>query len=104
MQRHQAQENSFDDGLSQLKDHIQKTLSSTTAFMIALVRNDLFEGKPRGHFSMLGAYDENSDSILVMDVAAHHGVWYWLDLEVLFMAMREKYPLQPDEGGYLIVS
>lgn len=55
-----------------------------------------------GHFSVIGAYDEVSDSALVLDTAAHSNPWYWVPVKHLFHAMHT---LHGDKHrGYLIVS
>lgn len=55
-----------------------------------------------GHISPLAAYDENSDSVLVFDVAGHKNSWYWVRVEDLMKAMNSK------DGskfrGYMIIS
>jgi hypothetical protein len=65
-----------------------------------------FDGKilnlaTRGHVSPIAAYDEESDSVLVLDVALHKNQWYWAPLEKLYAAMNtmdnENY------RGYLLV-
>ncbi|MDA0902263.1 MAG: phytochelatin synthase family protein [Proteobacteria bacterium] len=58
--------------------------------------------KSGGHISPLAAYDQQSDSVLVLDVAGHKNSWYWAKLEDLYKAMNSK------DGnnyrGYLIIS
>ena len=42
----------------------------------------------KGHFSPLGAYDVESDSVLVMDVAGFKNGWYWVPVKDLYAAMN----------------
>lgn len=57
-----------------------------------------------GHFSPVAAYDEKSDSILILDVAAHRNPWIWVNLSDIFHAMNTKNYAQTSYRGYLIVS
>jgi hypothetical protein len=43
-----------------------------------------------GHYSVIGAYDEETDSVLVMDTAAHKNPWYWVAVKHLYKAMHTK--------------
>jgi hypothetical protein len=55
-----------------------------------------------GHISPLGAYDEASDSFLVLDVNANDGkTWAWVSAPDLVAAMRTKD--QVENRGYLLV-
>lgn len=42
------------------------------------------------HISPVGAYDEASDSVLVLDVVGHKNPWYWVSLSGLYEAMHTK--------------
>ncbi len=55
-----------------------------------------------GHISPLGAYDERSDSFLVLDVNPNTSNWFWVSTEVLVSAMRTKDTEK--NRGYVIVS
>lgn len=37
-----------------------------------------------GHYSPLGAYDKDSDSVLMLDVSRYFGVSSWIDMETLY--------------------
>jgi len=55
-----------------------------------------------GHISPLGAYDEKSDSFLVLDVNANEGkTWAWVSAADLVAAMRTKDRVE--NRGYLLV-
>ena len=43
-----------------------------------------------GHYSVIGAYDDETDSVLVMDTAAHKNPWYWVAVKHLYKAMHTK--------------
>tara|TARA_Y100000389_G_scaffold204554_1_gene257945 strand:+ start:6486 stop:7271 length:786 start_codon:yes stop_codon:yes gene_type:complete len=54
-----------------------------------------------GHISPLAAYDEKSDSVLIMDVAGHKNGWYWVKITDLLKSMNS---MDGDNyRGYLVV-
>ena len=55
-----------------------------------------------GHISPLGAYDEASDSFLVMDVNPNRAPWVWVKAGDLIAAMRTFDTVE--NRGYLLVS
>lgn len=71
-------------------------------FIITNFDGKLLGKKTSGHISIIGAYDEESDSILVMDVALHKNQWFWISTEKLLEAMNTKDEEQ--YRGYIIVS
>ena len=60
-------------------------------------------GQPGGgHISPLGAYDEGSDSFLIMDVNPNRAPWVWVRSDDLVAAMRTFDTVE--NRGYLLVS
>ena len=60
-------------------------------------------GQPGGgHISPLGAYDEGSDSFLIMDVNPNRAPWVWVGADDLVAAMRTFDTVE--NRGYLLVS
>ena len=55
-----------------------------------------------GHISPLGAYDERSDSFLIMDVNPNRAPWVWVGSGDLIAAMRTFDTVE--NRGYLLVS
>ena len=55
-----------------------------------------------GHISPLGAYDERSDSFLIMDVNPNRAPWVWVRSDDLVAAMRTFDTVE--NRGYLLVS
>ena len=55
-----------------------------------------------GHISPLGAYDERSDSFLIMDVNPNRAPWVWVGSADLIAAMRTFDTVE--NRGYLLVS
>jgi len=54
-----------------------------------------------GHISPLGAYDQASDSVLVLDVNPNAQPWSWVPLGALIEAMKTKDAVE--NRGYLLV-
>ena len=60
-------------------------------------------GQPGGgHISPLGAYDEASDSFLIMDVNPNRAPWVWVKADDLIAAMRTFDTVE--NRGYLLIS
>ena len=55
-----------------------------------------------GHISPLGAYDETSDSFLIMDVNPNRAPWVWVKSDDLIAAMRTFDTVE--NRGYLLIS
>ena len=55
-----------------------------------------------GHISPLGAYDEASDSFLIMDVNPNRAPWVWVGADDLIGAMRTFDTVE--NRGYLLIS
>ena len=54
-----------------------------------------------GHISPLAAYDEKSDSFLVLDVNPSHAAWTWVPAALLIKSMRTHDTVE--NRGYLLV-
>ena len=55
-----------------------------------------------GHISPLGAYDEHTDSFLIMDVNPNRAPWVWVESAALIEAMRSFDTVE--NRGYLLIS
>lgn len=80
----------------------KKILADKRSFLVVNFDGRILGQKTQGHFSPVVAYDEESDSALIMDAALHKNQWYWTPLIQLFAAMNTK----DDETyrGYLVIS
>lgn len=70
-----------DDGL--MFSHLLHALSSSNAFTIVNFARE----NGGGHFSPLAAYDNFSDSYLILDVNPSRAPWGWVPRETLFAQM-----------------
>jgi hypothetical protein len=84
------------------KREIVENLARAGDFVIVNFSRPIVGQKGGGHISPLGAYDDKSDSFLLLDVNPVEGKrWSWVDAKTLFAAMRTK---DHDENrGFLLV-
>ena len=57
--------------------------------------------KTGGHVSPLVAYNQEHDSVLMMDVAGHKNGWYWVKINDLLRAVNSKDG--DNYRGYLVI-
>lgn len=60
--------------------------------------------KSVGHFSPIGAYDEASDRVLILDTDAEWYEPYWVSVDLLLKSMDTSDSLTGKRRGYLILS
>ena len=91
-------------GVSEFRKSLKKVLKDKNRFLLANWKRQIIGDRTSGggHISPIAAYDEATDSILVLDVASHKVPWYWAPVEQFYAEMHTK------DGnkyrGYLIVS
>ena len=77
---------------------------SPSSFLVVSYTRAVVGQTGTGHFSPIGAYDEASDRVLVLDTARFKYGPHWVPLELMFDALL---PLDPDTGrsrGYAVLS
>lgn len=67
---------------------IKEVLSDKNRFIAVNFNGKIIGNKTGGHISLIGAYHEKSDSVLILDTALHKNPWYFVDIEDLFTAMN----------------
>jgi len=85
-----------DSTVETFRDIVRKSLqapSSQSPLMIGINFDRAGIGQPQvspgiGHITPLGAYDEATDSVLVLDVARYKYAPYWVPLPIAFQAMN----------------
>jgi len=92
-----------DEKLSEFRELVKKAVNSDKEFLL-LNYDHSYKGLMGGHFSPVAAYDEKSDSVLMLDVAAHRNPWIWINLSDLYHAMNTKNYAQTSYRGYLLVN
>ena len=85
--------------------HIRKELISNLGragdYVVVNYKRSALGQKGGGHFSPLGAYDENTDSFLIMDVNSSQHNWAWVKADQLISAMRTLFTVE--NRGYLLI-
>lgn len=90
------------EGIEQFRELVKSVAANPTQYLIAHYSLAVYLNDEGGHYSPIGAYDENSDSILILDTWAAANGWIWVKLEDLYQSMHtldgESY------RGYLLVN
>ena len=92
-----------DEKLSAFRKLVKEVVNSDKEFLL-LNYDHSYKSLMGGHFSPIAAYDEKSDSVLMLDVAAHRNPWIWINLSDVYHAMNTKNYAQTAYRGYLVVS
>jgi len=95
-------EKNDEESIKKFRATAKKILKDKKSFLIINFDGKILGQKTRGHISPIAAYDEESDSLLILDVALHKNQWYFAPLTQVFAAMNTK-----DENqfrGYITVS
>lgn len=87
---------------SEIKKEIIENLKRKGDFVIVNYFRKVLKQNGSGHISPLAAYDDLTDSVLILDVNPSHQPWVWVALDDLIAAMRTKDTLE--NRGYLTVS
>jgi hypothetical protein len=91
-----------EEKLAGFRNLVKQVVNSDQEFLI-LNYDHSYKNLMGGHFSSIVAYDEKSDSVLMLDVAAHRNPWIWINLSDIYHAMNTKNYAQTSYRGYLIV-
>ncbi len=88
--------------LEKFRKLLTEILSEDKKFLLVNFDGKSLGLKTNGHISPAVAFDQASDSVLIMDVAGHKNGWYWVKVEDLIKAMNTK----DDDSyrGYLVVN
>lgn len=85
----------------QIRQEIVTNLSTPGDYVIVNLHRQALHEKGGGHFSPLAAYDQESDSVLFLDVDPPHSPWAWIEMNALIRAMRTRDAAE--NRGYLLV-
>lgn len=95
---------SSEAGLQQKHQQQQQQRRQPTSFLIVSYTRQIMGQTGTGHFSPIGAYDEASDHVLVLDTARFKYGPHWVPLQLMFDALL---PIDKDTGksrGYALLS
>ncbi len=88
--------------VAKFRQDLRKYLAEDKNFIVANFDGKVLGSKTGGHFSPLVAYDEESDLVLILDVALHKQNWYFVSAAKLYEAMNTK---DADHyRGYLVIA
>lgn len=92
-----------DDALSDeaIRTELAENLATAGDYVIVNYFRPVLGQEGGGHISPLGAYDEASDSFLILDVNPNGHSWVWAPAAALIHAMRT--PDTTENRGYLLV-
>ena len=75
-------------GSAELRDTLKRVLLDNDHYLVANFRGKRIGAPTGGHISPLVAYDQPTDSVLVLDVAGHKNPWYWAPVTSIYTAMH----------------
>jgi hypothetical protein len=87
-------------GTAKLRKTLKRVFNDPNSFLIANFRGDIYGANNEGTMSPLVAYDEKSDSVLVLDTGAFKNPWYWVPVEAFYKSMV---PYGKTQRGYIEV-
>lgn len=89
------------DAVAAFREDLVAVLDDSVRFMIVNFEGKTIGAPTDGHISPVAAYDEKTDSVLLLDVAGYLNPWYWVPVAHLYGAMHT---LDGDHyRGYLVV-
>lgn len=71
------------------REFLKNTLVQTDRFIIANYYRPLIQGVYGGHFSPIAAYDQKTDSLLLLDVYRHEFTSTWIEVPKFLEAMQK---------------
>lgn len=92
-----------EENLAAFRTLVKEVVNSNKEFLV-LNYDHSYKSLMGGHFSPVAAYDEKSDSILMLDVAAHRNPWIWINLSDVYHAMNTQNYAKTAYRGYLVVN
>jgi len=87
--------------LAEFRAAVDASTRAASPLMIASYSRSALGQTGAGHFSPIGGYHAGSDSVLVLDVARFKYPPHWVQLPVLFEAMRDIDPVTGRTRGWV---
>ena len=84
-----------------VRDELARNMRTRDDYVIVNYKRAALGQKGGGHISPLGAYDEGSDSFLVLDVNPNKAGWVWVKTDTLVAAMKTFDTVE--NRGYVLV-
>ena len=87
--------------LAEIRGELTDNLKHSNNYVIVGYKRSAIGQKGGGHISPIGAYDEASDSFLVLDVNPSSAGWVWMDAATLAKGMRTFDTVE--NRGYILI-
>ncbi len=87
--------------INDIRQEFIKNLKMSGDYLVVNYRREDVGQKGGAHISPVGAYDEASDSILIMDVNPAAQGWVWMPLSVIFKGMNTFDKIE--NRGYVLI-
>lgn len=88
--------------VSNLKQSLIASVIQVEQYVIVNFDRRVLGQAGSGHISVLGAYDPETDSVLVLDVNPAFQPWFWVNLDVLVDSMKTRDLIE--NRGYIVLS
>ena len=94
-----------DSTVEEFRNTVKEACSNEkpTSFLIVSYTRKVIGQTGTGHFSPIGAYDESSDHVLVLDTARFKYGPHWVPLQLLFDALLPEDSSTGKSRGYMIL-
>eukprot|EP00585_Thalassiosira_rotula_P011263 CAMPEP_0196159902 /NCGR_PEP_ID=MMETSP0910-20130528/46554_1 /TAXON_ID=49265 /ORGANISM="Thalassiosira rotula, Strain GSO102" /LENGTH=188 /DNA_ID=CAMNT_0041424827 /DNA_START=255 /DNA_END=817 /DNA_ORIENTATION=+ len=79
------------------------TTTQPTSFLVVSYTRKVIGQTGSGHFSPIGAYDEASDHVLILDTARFKYGPHWVSLPLMFEALLPIDPATGKSRGYMVL-
>jgi hypothetical protein len=70
------------------REDLKSVLADSVRFVLVNFNGSTIGASTHGHISPVAAYDEKTDSVLLLDVAGYYNPWYWAPVADLYGAMH----------------
>jgi len=84
---HYADVNS-EDAVEAFREDLRVVLADSVRFLVVNFKGRTIGASTDGHISPVAAYDQKTDSVLLLDVAGYLNPWYWVPVAHLYGAMH----------------
>lgn len=91
-----------ESAVARFRKHLKLILKEDKKFLLVNFYGKTMGTQAEGHISPVAAYEGETDSVLLLDVAGYLNPWYWVPVEHLYLAMHTLDG--KTHRGYLIVS
>jgi len=95
---------SLDDFRNDIRSILSDTISKHKPILVVSFSRSALNQTGGGHFSPIGAYHEESDTVLVLDVARFKYAPYWVRVTDLFRSMQEIDNVTKKARGWFLLS